>query len=326
MKALVYTDVKALSYEETRDPTPQLGEALIRVESVGICGSDMHAYLGHDNRRPAPLILGHEAAGIIVDGPRAGERVTINPLVNCGACPACVSGRENLCPTRQIISMPPREGAFAELVRIPEANLVTVPDDVSLAKAALAEPIAVGWHAARLGVEALHPSEPRQALVIGGGAIGVAAALSLQAMDFEEVVVVERNDIRREYLAATCGMQVAKEVQDEFPVVVDAVGFAATRAAASAAAKPGGVVLHIGLGEDTGGLDVRRMTLQEITFIGTYTYTAQDFRDTAAAMFEGRLGALDWVESRPLSDGAHAFEDILAGRVAAPKIILKPDA
>ena len=68
------------------------------------------------------------------------------------------------------------------------------------------------------------------------------------------------------------------------------------------------------------------MTLQEITFIGTYTYTAQDFRDTAAAMFEGRLGALDWVESRPLSDGAHAFEDILAGRVAAPKIILKPDA
>ena len=60
-----------------------------RVESVGICGSDMHAYLGHDNRRPAPLILGHEAAGTIVDGPRANERVTINPLVNCGACPAC---------------------------------------------------------------------------------------------------------------------------------------------------------------------------------------------------------------------------------------------
>jgi threonine dehydrogenase-like Zn-dependent dehydrogenase len=85
-------------------------------------------------------------------------------------------------------------------------------------------------------------------------------------------------------------------------------------------------MLHIGLGEDTGGLDVRRMTLQEITFIGTYTYSAQDFRDTAQAMFDGRLGPLDWVESRPLSDGAHAFQDILNGRVAAPKIILKPDA
>ena len=66
------------------------------------------------------------------------------------------------------------------------------------------------------------------------------------------------------------------------------------------------------------------MTLQEITFVGTYTYTAQDFRDTAAAMFDGRLGALDWVEIRPLSEGAAAFADIRAGRVAAPKIILKP--
>jgi threonine dehydrogenase-like Zn-dependent dehydrogenase len=78
------------------------------------------------------------------------------------------------------------------------------------------------------------------------------------------------------------------------------------------------------LGEGTGGLDVRRMTLQEITFIGTYTYTAQDFRDTAAAIFDGRLGALDWTEQRPLSDGASAFSDIRAGQTAAPKIILNP--
>jgi threonine dehydrogenase-like Zn-dependent dehydrogenase len=84
------------------------------------------------------------------------------------------------------------------------------------------------------------------------------------------------------------------------------------------------VIAHVGLGEDTGGLDVRRMTLQEITFIGTYTYTMQDFRDTAAAIFDGRLGPLDWTEKRPLSDGASAFADLRAGKVAAPKIILKP--
>lgn len=326
MKALVYRGTQYLAYEETMDPTPQFGEVLIRVDSVGICGSDMHAYLGHDDRRPAPLILGHEAAGTIVGGARDGERVTVNPLVTCGTCPACLSGRENLCPSRQIISMPPREGAFAQFIKMPETNLVTVPDEVPLAKAALAEPIAVGWHAVRLGVEALHPSEERRALVIGGGAIGVAAALSLKAMGFEDVMIVERNDMRRDYLETTCGMQVAKDAGGQFPIVVDAVGYAATRAAASASAKPGGVILHIGLGEDTGGLDVRRITLQEITFIGTYTYTAQDFRDTAAAMFDGRLGALDWVECRPLSEGDTAFEDILAGRIAAPKIILKPDA
>ena len=80
-----------------------------------------------------------------------------------------------------------------------------------------------------------------------------------------------------------------------------------------------------GLGEDAGGLDLRRMTLQEITFIGTYTYTAQDFRDTAAALFDGRLGPLDWTEIRPLSDGAAAFRDIRSGQSAAPKIILQPD-
>jgi threonine dehydrogenase-like Zn-dependent dehydrogenase len=84
------------------------------------------------------------------------------------------------------------------------------------------------------------------------------------------------------------------------------------------------VIAHVGLGEDTGGLDIRRMTLQEITFIGTYTYTAQDFRDTAAAIFDGRLGALDWCRHRPLSEGAAAFAELRRGAVAEPKIILDP--
>ena len=106
--------------------------------------------------------------------------------------------------------------------------------------------------------------------------------------------------------------------------MIDGVGYAATRATASAHACPGGVIGHIGLGEGTGGLDVRRMTLQEITFIGTYTYTAQDFRDTAAAIFDGRLGALDWVEERSLAQGLGAFQDLWAGSVPAPKVMLSP--
>lgn len=99
---------------------------------------------------------------------------------------------------------------------------------------------------------------------------------------------------------------------------------AATRAAASAHAQPGGVIAHVGLGEDTGGLDVPRMTLQEITFIGTYTYTAQGFRDTAQAIFDKRLGPRDWTEERPLADGAAAFRDLRQGVVAAPKTVLTP--
>ncbi len=327
MKALVYTAPEALDYREAADPAPAPGEHLIRIGSVGICGSDMHAYLGHDDRRPAPLILGHEGAGTIVGGPRDGERVTINPLVTCGTCRACTSGRENLCPKRQIISMPPREGAFAEYVSMPDTNLVAVPDGIGDDIASLAEPLAVSWHAVRLGIEALKGDPAETALVIGGGAIGVAAALCLAAQGVPVITLVEPNALRRAYLSRLSGVAVASPdaaAGQSFDLVVDAVGIDPTRAAASAAARPGGVIVHVGLGGGAGGLDIRRITLQEITVIGTYTYTAQDFRDTCAAMWGGRLGPLDWIEVRPLAEGAQAFADIRSGMVATPKIILKP--
>ncbi|GAA6159821.1 galactitol-1-phosphate 5-dehydrogenase [Ruegeria sp. HU-ET01832] len=325
MKALVYEGVEHLEFRDVPDTVPGPEEQLIRVEAVGICGSDMHAYLGHDARRPAPLILGHEAAGVIVGGPRDGARVTVNPLVTCGNCAVCEAGRENLCQNREIISMPPREGAFAQFISMPERNLVDVPEDIPLSRAALAEPLAVSWHAVRLGLEALHPAMERRALVVGGGAIGLAAALALQAMGVQDVVIVEPNALRRAYLLNLRAFDVVSETSKTFPLVIDAVGFAATRATASALTQPGGVMIHVGLGEGAGGLDIRRMTLQEITFIGTYTYTAEDFRQTAAAIFDGRLGALDWVEERPMSEGGRAFRDLRRGMVAAPKIILAPE-
>ncbi|WP_166418121.1 alcohol dehydrogenase catalytic domain-containing protein [Cochlodiniinecator piscidefendens] len=325
MKALVYDAVETLVYRDMPDPVAGSGEHLIRIEASGICGSDMHAFLGHDARRPSPLILGHEAAGTIVGGDHDGKRVTINPLVTCLNCAACKAGRENLCPNRQIISMQPREGAFAQFVTMPMRNLVDVPADVSFQKAALAEPLAVSWHAARLVIEALHASMDRRAIVIGGGAIGLAVALALKAMKVDEVTIVEPNDIRRAFLIERCGQVAVDTATSSAPIVVDAVGYGATRASASAIVEAGGVIAHVGLGDDGPGLDVRRTTLQEITFIGTYTYTAQDFRDTAAAIFDGRLGALDWTETRGLADGHQAFLDIRAGLVAAPKIILEPE-
>ncbi|MEP3048962.1 MAG: alcohol dehydrogenase catalytic domain-containing protein [Roseibium sp.] len=330
MKALVYTGPETLEYRSVPDPEPKADEVLVQISCTGICGSDMHAYLGHDERRPAPLILGHEVAGTIVSGASTGQRVTVNPLVTCGTCPACQKGRDNLCPDRQIISMQPREGGFADYLAMPEKNLVPIPDHVSDFQAALAEPIACGWHAARLARRALDTnwSEP-SALVIGGGAIGVGAALSLKAQGVADVRVIEPNSDRAKLLSDNCGLSVLSP--DDAPnagqvdIIIDGVGYAATRATASASVKPGGVIAHIGLGSSQGGLDIRRMTLQEITFLGTYTYTAKDFRDTASAIFDGRLGAVGWVDIRPLSDGSSAFSDLRAGRVAAPKILLKPE-
>ena len=190
MKALVYTGPKQLDYRDVADPVAQGTDVLIDLDCSGICGSDMHAFLGHDPRRPAPLILGHEAAGVIASGPEAGRRVTLNPLVACGTCEFCESGRENLCQQRQIISMPPREGSFAERVSMPLSNLVTVPESVPLWQAALTEPMACGWHAVRLALgQAPEPAERVEAVVLGGGAIGLSAALSLSIQGVSRITV-----------------------------------------------------------------------------------------------------------------------------------------
>ncbi|CAN0602561.1 unnamed protein product, partial [Ectocarpus sp. 12 AP-2014] len=173
-------------------------------------------------------------------------------------------------------------------------------------------------------LEALHPSAERKALVLGGGAIGLAAALALKAMDVSDITIVEPNAERRQFLIEACGQNAVEAGTGMYPIIVDCVGYAATRAVSTELAEPGGVIAHVGLGDGEGGLDVRRMTLQEITFIGTYTYTAQDFRDTAQAIFDGRLGPLDWIDIRPLSNGSDAFKALRAGSVAAPKIVLDP--
>ena len=327
MQALIYKAPKQLVFGAQEPPQARADEVLIKVMAVGICGSDMHAYAGHDERRPPPLILGHEAAGVVVGGDWDGRRVSVNPLVSCGECSFCRSGRDNLCEQRQIISMPPRTGAFAQYLTMPRSNLVPVPDDFPLTKACLVEPLACGWHAVKVARQAsAHKFE--QALVLGGGAIGVGVALALRAQGFRQITLVETNAARRDYLTSRLQCTVidpsALDPKQYFALIIDGVGIEASRALASKHASPGGVIAHIGLGSASGGLDIRRMTLQEITFIGTYTYTHQDFQDCAQAMFTGALGAIDWWEPYPLSAGAAAFADLAAGRVAAAKLVLLP--
>ena len=331
MKALVYTGEKNLIYQDYSDPIKNNDEEIIKINSVGICGSDMHAFLGHDERRPSPLILGHEPSGIIVGGENDGKKVTINPLVTCGHCRFCISSRDNLCLTRQIISMPPREGAFAEYVSIPKQNLILVPDDVSLENACLTEPLACGWHASKVAKKIMNLNlKELNCLVIGGGAIGIGAALSLLLHGAENIFLAETNEIRHNKIKKTCNVQVfnpEKKIPFEegsIDLVIDGVGIVKTREMSSKYISPGGLIVHIGLGQPKEGLDIRRMTLQEITFVGTYTYTSSDFKETADKIFNNEFGNLDWVDIRPLKDGQACFEEILEGKTLFPKIILKP--
>ena len=330
MKALVYLGDQTLAMQDQPDPEPSQDEILIKVAAVGICGSDMHAYLGHDARRPPPLILGHEACGIAQSGRFQGKHVVVNPLVTCGVCDACLDGRSNLCPSREIISMAPRQGAFAELIRIPERNAIEVPQGLSPEKAALAEPIATSFHAVTVGERHLwRPVVESQCLVIGAGAVGLAAALILRARGVRRIVVAETNGGRRQTALDQGGFEVVNPIDDlidenAFDLVIDAVGGPKTRELGCRGAKPGGVFVHIGLMDGDGGMDVRKLTLQEITFVGVYTYTMVDFRHTLAAMASGALGPLDWFVEEPLSGGAQAFQDLLAGTISASKVVLRP--
>ncbi len=330
MRALVYTGPKAIELQDVPVPEPKDGEVRVTVEAVGICGSDMHAYLGHDDRRPAPLILGHEACGIADGGMFDGCRVAINPLVTCGRCDACLDGRANLCADRQIISMPPRPGAFAEALTIPERNLVLVPEGLDPAHAALTEPVATAWHAVVLAER--HSSRaPAEgpALVIGAGAVGLAAALILRARGCRDIMIADTNPGRRATAEAVGDLTVidptaGAPLENAAAIVIDAVGAKPTRETAIAAARPGGVIVHVGLLDGADGVDVRRLTLQEIALVGCYTYTMVDFRASLTALAEGALGDLTWIARRPLDAGPAAFADLLAGREAAAKVVLTP--
>jgi 2-desacetyl-2-hydroxyethyl bacteriochlorophyllide A dehydrogenase len=330
MKALVYTAADEVIYRDEPAPVLADGEVVLRIEAVGICGSDLHAYHGHDPRRVPPMILGHEFCGTIVEGPGRGRRITGNPLIACGVCEFCAQGRNNLCANRSMVGMT-RAGAYAELMSIPAKSLVDVPQDMHPVKVALVEPAATALHALNLVMRtSVRPLPECAVLVIGGGAIGMLAALLARRYGVRRLAVAETNALRRASVDRTVGCDTYDPRADGPPadgtmdVVVDAVGSKATRAAAFAAVKPGGVVMHIGLQDWASEIDMRKLTLAEITLIGTYTYTTADLRATVAALHDGAFGDLAWVEERPLADGAAAFRDLAAGRSAAAKIVLRP--
>jgi alcohol dehydrogenase len=330
MKALVYTAPCEVVHRDEPDPRPGAGDVLIRVDAVGICGYDMHAYHGHDPRRVPPLVLGHELAGEILEGPGKGRRVTVNPIIACGRCDYCVQGRDNLCSNRTMIGMQ-RPGGFAERVITAASAVIELPDGMDARTGALTEPAATALHAIDVASRALARPLPECAVfVIGGGAVGLLAALLLSSYGVRRIWMAETNALRRDAASRAVAVNAFDPAAGGGPgegtveLVIDAVGAASTRKAAMAAVKPGGVVLHIGLQDWSSEIDMRKLTLAEITLAGTYTYSTADLRATARALHEGAFGDLAWVEERPLADGARAFDDLHHGRSAAAKILLRP--
>ncbi|MDQ2780727.1 MAG: galactitol-1-phosphate 5-dehydrogenase [Pseudomonadota bacterium] len=333
MKALVYTEPNCMRLQDRDPPEVAPGDVVVQIDAVGICGSDLHAFHGHDPRRKPGLVLGHEFAGTVLASADAawavGRRVTGNPLITCGRCDYCLQGRDNLCSHRTMVGMT-RPGAFAERMGIPGRCLIEIPDALDPVAAALTEPAATALHAVNLSARAMaRPIHEGRVLVIGGGAIGMLSALLLRHLGAEQVQVGEVNPLRRNSIeqharCATFDPRNASADDSAFELVIDAVGSAITRQAALAAVRPGGVVMHIGLQDWASEIDMRKLTLAEITLLGTYTYSMADLRATVALLGRGAFGDLAWVERRPLAQGAQAFDDLHHGRLASAKVVLQP--
>jgi len=326
MKALFYTGTMQSELRDAPDPVPNNEQVHLDISHCGICGSDMHAWHGHDARRVPPLILGHEAVGVPRNGVHAGKRVAINPLHTCGTCRHCLIGDDHLCLDRRLMSMQ-LPGAYAEQTVAHERNLYPLPDNLSSEDAALAEPTAVCVHAVEVARKtARRPIAEGRCVVLGGGAIGVLTALLLADQGCKDLWIAEPNEKRRAVLEKAVAVRAYDPAQggpeaESVDLVFDAVGMGATRKAACELVMPGGTIVHIGLQDSADGLDTRRITLQEIHFSGTYCYSRYDFAAALKLLARGLVQNRDWIDVRPLEQGAQSFMDIHEGN-APPKVIL----
>jgi L-iditol 2-dehydrogenase len=204
-------------------PVPGPGEALVRVTAVGICGSDLHWYdessIG-DAVLTRPLVLGHEAAGVIISGPRAGQRVAIDPQVPCGACETCAEGRGHLCPGVRFLGHGTTDGALREQLAWPDVNLVPIPDAIDDVDGALLEPLGVAIHA--LGLARLRPGGSIG--VLGAGPIGLLIIQLARAAGATTIVATDRLAHRVE--AARALGAIAEQVRggEERAALLEATG------------------------------------------------------------------------------------------------------
>jgi threonine dehydrogenase-like Zn-dependent dehydrogenase len=311
VRALVWQGGQELTFGAVPDPSPSAGDAIVKVEVAGICGSDVHGYRGHPGPRVPPLILGHEAVGTV-----DGQRVVIYPLAGCGECSACLAGEDNLCPRWELVGMH-KSGVFAERVSVPERSLVSVPAGMHSRLAVLAEPLACC-------VGALRPhrvGSDTRVVVIGCGPIGLLTVY-LAARAGARVTAVDPVAERRS-LAAMMGAQAHTPGSQEADLVIDAAGFAPTWHAAIEAVRSGGQVVVVGLGQSAGEIPMATVVRRAVQLRGQFAYTRTDFAQAVEILNEGDLDTT-WLTDRNLAEGASAFADLVAAPARFSKVLLWP--
>ena len=339
MKALVYRGPGEMPLEDRPDPVPGPGQVVVAIRASGICGSDVHGFTGATGRRRVGVVMGHEAAGEVVElGPglssaRIGDRVVLRSILPCGRCDRCRHGQTNICEDRQGLGMH-LDGAYAERVLVPEGMLLPLPETLSYEDGALVEPLAVAMHAVNIT-----PFELMDFVVIvGAGAIGLLTLLAARQRGAGSIIVTDR-DPHRLGVARMLGADQAIDVGAGDPIdaiaaatngrgadaVFEAVGIAATVAQSVAAARPGGQVTWIGNSAPEVALPMQQLVTRELTVRGSYGYV-DEFAGAVDALAAGWIEAGSLIECvAGLEEGEDLFRRLAVGSLSAVKVVLTPE-
>jgi threonine dehydrogenase-like Zn-dependent dehydrogenase len=343
MRALVLADWWKLTVDEVPEPELTADGVLIEVLATGICGSDIHGFTGENGRRRHGQVMGHETVGRVrgvgADVPAdvvvVGDTVTVNPVLWCGRCAQCAAGREQSCPDKQVIGVAPElSSAFAERLAVPARNVVRLIEGMPVEHGALVEPLAVGYHALVRG----HCGPDDTVLVIGGGPIGQACALAAMRLGAARVVVSEPAAARRSLNARLGAEVVDPGAEEDLPaavsaalgddptLVVDAVGSSRTMASTFACAPLGATVVLVGMGSPTLELPAYEISTKERSVVGSFCYSAAEFRATAAWAASAHDALEVLIEGRTDLDGGPAsFTALASGDDPASKILVYPN-
>lgn len=343
MNALVLSEYKHLELLERPRPVAGAGEVLVRVAACGICGSDVHGYDGSSGRRIPPLIMGHEAAGVVaelgegIEEFRRGDRVTFDSTLYCGECRFCRAGQVNLCDRREVLGVScgdyRRDGAFAEYVRVPERIVYRLPHAMPFAEAAMLEAVSVALHA--VAVTELKGCET--ALVIGAGMIGLLTLQAAKAAGLKRVFIADVDATRlalAERLGATETLhlsgaelvQKCKELTEGagVDVVLEAVGRNETVATAIDAVRKGGTVTLIGNVTPEVTVPLQKVVSRQLRLQGTAA-SAGEYPQAIEMVTNGTIQVKPLISAvAPLDEGPRWFERLYAHEPGLMKVVLTP--
>jgi L-iditol 2-dehydrogenase len=310
---------------------------------MGICGSDVHGYDGASGRRIPPLVMGHEASGIVagvgseITGFKPGDRVTFDSTVSCGVCAFCRDGEINLCDNRQVIGVScgdySRAGAFAEYVTIPARIVYKLPEGLSFAEAAMLEAVSVALHA--VAVSKLKGGET--ALVIGAGMIGLLTLQAARVAGCSRVFVADIDATRLKLAVElgadetiqASGVELMKEVLRltegrGVDMVLEAVGRNETVAAAIDCVRKGGTVTLIGNITPQVNLPLQKVVSRQICLQGSCA-SSGEYPEAMKLMAAGKIRVRPLITAiAPLSDGPSWFDRLHSGEPNLMKIVLDP--